>query len=281
MSSSYRTLNRPKLNVADPINLVQQSVSVKENMEITRAVNEINRLRKINLTSKILVIFACHSDSELKMRAIRSNLTLLMNNPNLKICVINSVGTQFSENVKKFCEYFNLQHIEVENSGMYDFGKWYDALKIVDCSPYDYITFTNDSVFFYTGLKPYFNAVISKNKDLFGYNDAVAPRYHYQSYLFSIKSSAINRFLTFIDEKRNEIKNQLDAIEHYEIRMTDYFPSNDCLLHISRISTKPSNIFFTNDDVYIKLFRLKLLPFAKIKRIQTDPSFLLRRIGKN
>ncbi len=117
-----------------------------------------------------------------------------------------------------------------------------------------------------------------RNVDLYGYNNSAQIKYHYQSYLFGIKSDACFRLTHLINNKKHLIHDYISLIKNTEIELVGKFTSHDCFLKIvnsgivainmtSHFSLKDSNIFFTNDKLYVKLFKSKLLPFIKIKRI--------------
>jgi hypothetical protein len=68
--------------------------------------------------------------------------------------------------------------------------------------------------------------------------------------------------------KKDLIKTQRDVIEHYELKMINYFSSHDCYLKIGNIFFhKGLNIFFNSDFLYEILKKNGLLPFVKLKRI--------------
>jgi hypothetical protein len=246
----------------------QRILNVLENYKIIRNVRQMKILKKKETNSQFLVLFACHSSSAIKFETIKTNLLFLKQNKNIQIHVMNSTNTTFSNQVKNFCVFYNINYFEADNNSLFDFGKWYNLLHLVDYNQFDHIVFANDSVIFQNNLSHFFNSIALKNVDLFGYNDSIQPRHHYQSYLFSIKTTAISKFKIFVEEKMNQIKSQDDVINNYEIKMTDHFLNHDCFLKLSKITKIPSNIFFTNDDLYIKLLKTQLLPFLKVKRIE-------------
>jgi hypothetical protein len=122
-----------------------------------------------------------------------------------------------------------------------------------------------------TNIQPithFINLTIKKNVELYGYNDSTQINYHYQSYLFSIRSDSINKFIEMYNSKKNIIHSQLDVINNYEVKMTEYFDTHDCFLKIAYDFNKDKNIFFTNDSIYNILKKYDLFPFTKIKRIE-------------
>jgi hypothetical protein len=107
------------------------------------------------------------------------------------------------------------------------------------------------------------------NVELYGYNSSTQQCFHYQSYLFSLRSDVIQKFIDIFNSKKENIKNQEDVINIFELNLTKYFNNNDCFLKIgNEFYNKCKNIFFNNDIFYNKLKYYKLLPFTKIKRIK-------------
>ena len=220
-------------------------------------------------TPKILTIIACNSDSSVKLNTIINNLRYL-NYLNNDIVIINTSGIQFGNELKKKLSKFPIvkQIFEVPNDCYLDFGKWIYVLNNYNYTTYDHVVFTNDSIFITSRINCFFNKMIDKNVELFGYNDSTQTRYHYQSYLFGIKKNAVLKFINLFKEKKHLIRNSETLVQNTEILMTDYFSTTDCFLHIGYIPMHIGmNIFFTNDTLYNILLKTRLLPFIKIKRI--------------
>ena len=110
--------------------------------------------------------------------------------------------------------------------------------------------------------------MIDKKVELFGYNDSTQIRYHYQSYLFGIKNDAIQKFINYVNKNKSLVYDYGTAVLNYELVMIDYFSTKDCFLHIGYIPMNQGmNIFFMNDVLYNILFKKRLLPFIKVKRL--------------
>jgi len=220
-------------------------------------------------TPKILTIVACNTDSIIKLKTTVNNLYYL-NYLNNDIIIINTSDIQFGNKLKnKLSKFSNIKKIfEIPNDCYLDFGKWNHVLDNYDYSNYDYIVFTNDSIFIKSSINCFFNKMIDKNVELFGYNDSTQTRYHYQSYLFGVKKDAIHKFIKLFEEKKPLIRNSETLVHNTEVLMTDYFSTTDCFLHIGNIPMhKGMNIFFTNDKLYSILLKTRLLPFIKVKRL--------------
>jgi hypothetical protein len=220
-------------------------------------------------TPKILTIIACNTDSKIKMDTVINNLRYLsyLNN---EIVVINTSGIQFGNVLKERLLKFPVvkQVLEIPNDCYLDFGKWIYVLNNYGYINYDYVVFTNDSIFIKHHINCFFNKMVEKKVELFGYNDSTQTRYHYQSYLFGIKKDAINKFINLFGDKKKYIRNSETLVLNTEVLMTDYFSTKDCFLSIGYIPMhKGMNIFFTNDILYNMLLKTNLLPFIKIKRL--------------
>ena len=217
---------------------------------------------------KYLVIMACHCNTYYKLLVIKQNIKYLIND-STDFLIVNSCNLSYNNQLRDFCKTnSSITYMESENENTYDFGKWIFGLKAFSYSKYNFIVFTNDSFIIHAPIDHYFNLVYKNNAELYGYNSSTEIRYHYQSYLFSIKVESINKFINNFNIKRDSIRNQQDIIRNYEVTMTDWFITKKCFLNIGILpSNKERNIFFTNHTLYSNLKKTNLLPFTKIKSI--------------
>ena len=215
---------------------------------------------------KILVLFSCHTTDKRKYDTIINNLKYFNKFSNLDIVIINSLGLPYSQNdfQDKCVKYFG-----IENMASVDFGKWIYALKNFDFSSYNNVIFTNDSFIIHDKIDVFLVKAANTHVELFGYNDSTEKKYHYQSYLFSIRSESIYKFIDMFEIKRDNLKSSIDVINKCELEMINYFNTSDCYLKIGNFpSNRNKNIFFKNDFLYDKLKNNGLLPFTKLKRLQ-------------
>jgi hypothetical protein len=269
--------------------IAQKKTSTKNKQEIIKQnliynyLNELNYLKqkyiekRINTYSvsknnvKYLVIMACHCNTEYKLLTIKQSVKYLMND-STELLIVNSFNLSHNNQLRDFCaSQSNITYIEVVNDNTYDFGKWIHGLNVFNYSKYNFVMFINDSFIIHAPIDHYFNLVYKNNVEFYGYNSSTQGRYHYQSYLFSIKRESINTFVHNFNIRIGNIKNQQDVITNYELTMTDWFSSNNCFLNIANLpSHKDKNIFFTNNILYDKLKKTNLLPFTKIKSIDSS-----------
>jgi hypothetical protein len=220
-------------------------------------------------TPKILTIIACNSDTKVRLDTIINNL-LYLNYLNNDIIIVNTSDTPYGNELKEKLskKFLTKQIFEIPNDNSFGFEKWIYGLNNYDYTKYDYVVFTNDSFIIKSRINCFFNKMIDKKVELFGYNDSTQIRYHYQSYLFGIKNDAIHKFISYVEKNKCLVHNYDTAVLNYELVMTDYFSTKDCFLSIGYIPMhKGMNIFFTNDVLYNILFKTRLLPFIKVKRL--------------
>lgn len=240
---------------------------------IQTKIEESNKYRFIPIlnenTPKILTIIACNSDSKLRLDTTVNNLRYL-NYLNNDIIIVNTCGTPYGNKLKEKLSQKNVvkQIFEIPNDNSFGFEKWIYGLNNYDYNKYDYVVFTNDSFVIKSHINCFFNKMIDKKVELFGYNDSTQIRYHYQSYLFGIKNDAIHNFISYVNKNKSLVYDYGTAVLNYELVMTDYFSTKDCFLHIGYIPMNQGmNIFFMNDVLYNILFKKRLLPFIKVKRL--------------
>ena len=232
----------------------------------------VNTYNVSNNNVKYLVMMACHCNTEYKLLTIKQNIKYLMND-STELLLINSSNLIYNGQLKEYCaSHSSITYIEMLNDNTYDFGKWIFGLKNINYSKYNFVIFTNDSFIIHTPIDHYFNLIYKNNVELYGYNNSTQRRYHYQSYLFSVKRESISKFINNFNIRRGYIRseNSDDVITHYELTMTDWFTNKNCFLNIANIpSNINGNIFFTNNSLYDKLKKTNLLPFTKIKSISS------------
>jgi hypothetical protein len=240
-------------NVVDA-NKIIDDINVK--MLINKKNNALQNKYSYN---KIIILYACHIVDELKYYNVMNNLQYLHGD----IIIINSKGYTYGTSIYDQYKHLIKEYYEIENDPRVDIYKWMYALKNCDLSEYDNIIFINDSIVINDNITHFFNLCIETNADLYGFNDSLEIKYHYQSYLFCIKQKSINLLIDYIDKMYDKITNYDDVVKYVELELTNVYDSHDCFLTIS----KPAkNIHMANNNLYKILYQYKLLPLIKIKK---------------
>jgi hypothetical protein len=253
-------------------NIIKNKVLNKIRMRNKLIANKIQESKAFsyhvnNNKVKFLILMACNCDSLIKLNAIKQNIQFLKYKCT-KLVIINSIGLPFNEEVQNHCIINDIDYYEIPNEGTCDFGKWNYLLELLKPNPseYKFTVFINDSIIITHPIKYYLNVAAEKSVELFGYNDSTQNNYHYQSYLFTIRSNCLKKFINMYNSKRHLVYNASNVVEQYELKMLQHFSKKDCLLKLGNHNYQ-KNIFFTNDSLYSKLQKTKLLPFIKIKRV--------------
>ena len=216
---------------------------------------------------KFLFLIASHTDSELKLNNVKSLINLLCFD-SIEIMILNTEFLTYSNDLKEYCKEKNIFYKERENLITCDSGKWVELLSQKNYSIYDYIFFANDSFTIEDSINHFINLTVKNNVELYAYNDCTEIKYHYQSYLFSIKSDSVYKYINMFNLHKDNINCFRDLIINYELNMIQYFSSHNCFLKIGEIPCNIGlNIFFANDYLYEMLKNTGVLPFVKLKRI--------------
>jgi len=246
----------------------------KESQFIQSSIREMKRFSgppgSTHPNTKTLTIMACHTDSILKLKTILNNIRYFrfINND---IIIINSSHTAYSKQLEMACNARRLKYIEIPNSPHLDVGKWVHDIKTSNIQPYNFVVFTNDSYFIKNSIWHFYNKMVARNVELYGYNDSTQIEYHYQSYLFGVKREAVHTLITHYESRKNLLTDYLSVVSNIELKLTTIFKTKDCFLKIGNLYYHTDkNIFFNNDELYIQLMKTRLLPFIKLKRIIAD-----------
>jgi cupin superfamily acireductone dioxygenase involved in methionine salvage len=260
--------NNNNLNIIKNLNY-QKEILISNKLQNyikQKSLERIQNFYKPELNKKILFLIAAHSNTNFKIDNLIKTIKYLKNEC-ITIAVANSNNLPLNNKLNKYLEKKKILHYDIDNDSTYDFGKWVYLLYQIDYSNYDFVIFMNDSIILEKSITHFINLTIKRNLELYGYNDSTQTKYHYQSYLFSIRSDAIHKFINMFNSKKDYIRNQLDVINNYETKMIEYFASYDCFLKIANDFNNNQNIFFTNDYLYNILKTNYLLPFTKVKRV--------------
>ena len=246
----------------------------KESQFIQSTIKDMNRFSappgSTHPNVKTLTIMACHTDSIIKLKTILNNIRYFrfINND---IIIINSSDTTYSKQLETACNARKLKYIEIPNNTHLDAGKWMHVIKSSNIQPYNFVVFTNDSYFIKSPICHFYNKMVAKNLELYGYTDSTQIEYHYQSYLFGVKREVVHKLISHYESHKNLLTDYLSVVSNIELKLTHIFKTKDCFLKIGNLYYhKDKNIFFNNDELYIQLMKTRLLPFIKLKRIIAD-----------
>lgn len=213
--------------------------------------------------SKTLVIIACHLDKEIKFLSLINNYNLLSND-NFDFIIVYSKNQIFNNKLLNH-KFENTKLIEMDNDYLFDFGKWNYIISTQNLTPYEYITFTNDSFYLKSPIPFYFNYVLTFKPDFFSYSSSSEYIYHYQTYLFTIKTEKINIFTSYIETHKKNVSNP-QLLTKMEILLGYEFQNKDCLVDLGNLDiNNKKNIFFHNKVLYKYLYSNNILPIIKIK----------------
>jgi hypothetical protein len=195
---------------------------------------------EFKIIKKSLIIISCHSNSIYKYNILKNNIKFFEIN-NIDIIIVNSkeYKNMYDFNFSGFIK--NVFY--VENDKYYDFGKWYHVINNIDYNEYTNIIFINDSIILTNNINNYFLNIDNNNYDLYGFNNSLEITEHYQSYIFSIKNTAIPKFVEMFEKHKNQIVNFNDIIRYYEFGLFETFLNKSCYLNLKNLSNG-KNIFF-------------------------------------
>lgn len=222
---------------------------------------------------RLLLLGAFHVNSNYKLEVVKNNLQHFKY-PCMDVVICNTSGLDYSETTAALCKQYGYEYKEIENDKYIDFGKYIYMLGQIDYSKYHTIFFTNDSYVLHYPIEAYINYCVRSEANLVAYTDSSERKYHYQSYLFSLKRKAIPKFVSFFLDYYDKIENvqdHHDIILYYEMGLCHIFDKSDCFLKISDVmNNKGTNVYFHNDKLYSILLLLRIMPMTKIKRIIKD-----------
>lgn len=220
---------------------------------------------------KILLLVANHTSNNIKYNICLNNISILK--PYVEdIVIINSTDEIYAKILHN--DLLNDSKIKnflyIHNDHYFDFGKWIFGLTQIDVNQYDYICFTNDSIIITEDIKNYFHYidnVMDINTELYAYNDSTQIKYHYQSYLFLVKSSNISQFINYFENNRSKIYNLESLIHNVELNMCEIYEKHDVFLKIGQEYNNSKNLFWENEDLYQYLLSKNILCILKVKKI--------------
>jgi hypothetical protein len=215
----------------------------------------------------MIIFYIAHPSSKLKAKFDVHNIKLLSKYN--KVYIITTKGLEYNS-------YLNLSisgYYEIENNNLLDFGKYYFAAKEIlptlNINNNEHITFINDSIILKSRLKRYFNMINDKlhsNIEMFAMIDSYEHKYHYQSYLFSIRYNSVYKFINFIENYINTygtLNNSKDhIIQNLELNLIYQF---NFIKSFFSVKEGTHNIF--NSRKLIRKYLKKKLDIIKFTNI--------------
>lgn len=225
-----------------------------------------------------LVIIACHLKSELQIEILKNNLPYFEKS-NLDIMIVysedNAVPIIDLETISK-----NIIKVDKINNNKYlDFGKWMYGIHSINYAQYKNVLFTNDSYILTGNIDNYLDTMATHDYQLYGFTDSTEITYHYQSYLFFIHTSQIDRFRELYVTHYNKIETYMDVVLNYELKMESKFFHKNCHLSIANLpNNQGKNVFCMNNELYEQLFCDGSLPIIKVRYLSTVTEAIREKI---
>lgn len=219
---------------------------------------------------KFLTIIACHSINTQKVKVVINNIKKLEFSGN-KIVIVSSVDTRYDYQLREIAGkmYPNVEMFSIPNDSASDVGKWMYYIKNEYVPNYDHVVFTNDSIYLNYPIYHWYKFMERSNVELYGYNDSSQEdKYHYQSFLYSVKKSSIPKLVNYYDKVKPLLTGYNEIIDNFEKKLVDIFERIDCFLPIAYIQgNRGKNIYFNNDSLYQSLVSSGGMSIVKLKRV--------------
>lgn len=231
-----------------------------------------------------ILFYIAHPNTKHKGKYGRRTIKKLLSWYDMNIHIITSKDLEYNKYLSRI-EHVRVKYIEIENNNLIDFGKYYHGAKnlLGEYSEAKWIYFMNDSVIL-TGRIDKFFQNDRNDIDLLGMLDSYEIDYHYQSYLFGIKSDKIKIFIEFVENyiEKNGYGEQekMYIIENLEVKLASQFPAKDCIV---KVTEGTQYIYNGNYSKYVSQ-GLNLIKMSRVHdRLSNKdklPSFLRRMLKK-
>jgi hypothetical protein len=216
--------------------------------------------------SNNLGIFINSTNSDLKVVINLSNINKLKQN--FHSIIIVDIENEFSLRLKELIDQKNvykyLLNNKFPNSPFEDFNNEkikyvLNNLEFIDFNNEFYVTFINDNYIYGDSLDNYFNYINIHNLDFYSMTDSTEGRYHYQLYLFTLKSTSVEKFKDYIKIYNHNI--EYDIIKIFNKKMS--------YLKIAYIDINyENNIFYNSNSLYQSLVENNLLPIINLNKLE-------------
>ena len=229
--------------------------------------------------TKFLTLIACHVTDITKIKVVVNNIKKLEFTGN-KIVIISSKDTKHNHEMEVIVSkmYPEVEIFSIQNSMSLDIGKCMYYLKNKYTPDYDYVVFTNDSIYLNSPVYHFYKFMASSNVELYGHNDSRQEgKYHYQSFLYGVQKDAINKLIDHFNEVESKLTSYNDVVENIEKKLVDLFDRKSCFLEIANLpGNKDKNVYFNNDPLYFTLKSAGVMSIVKLKRATGQANFQVR-----
>jgi len=210
-----------------------------------------------------LGIFLNSTDSFLKLKINENNYNQLYKN--FDFVLIDDIGmNEHAEKLKEFIgnkkDQTYLYKISFSNNNLHDDFNIQRILKIlnykIEYDKYDYITLINNNYIFCDSLIDYFRYVDEHSYDFYSYTDSSENTYHYQLYLFTIKTTLLKNFTDILKTKNN-----------IPFTLHSYIEKRMVYLKIAYLEDNLYKNIFYNDEYYEYLVKNNFLKIININKL--------------
>jgi hypothetical protein len=219
-----------------------------------------------SINQNILILIACHTNSELKKKALIHNVKIL-SKISKNIVIINSTDQQDTllENSLKEAEpSIVIQYSQ--NDKYYCYSKWLYGLSNNNYSSYDNVMLTNDSFILTREIDDYAN-LITKDTELVAICDAYEIKHHYPDFIRTYNQEGLRKVIQFYNSNKNNITNFLSCVYEYEVKSSSIFNKNNIRVLYPNNSKHIENIHFIDEYTKDYLYN-KNYPCIKIKKLE-------------
>jgi hypothetical protein len=216
---------------------------------------------------KHLGIFINDTNSELKYKINLNNFNKLKHNFNNIIIFDNK--SEYAYNLNNYIKdnhliyKYLLANIGKDNNDI-NIEKLNYILKDINSELFDYITVINDNYIYIDSLQDYFDYIKKHNSDFYSYTDSSEHFYHFQLYLFTFKSSYLNKVVNNLESFNYNDK--LYILNNF----TSIFKNKISYLKIAYLDDNYQQNIYINDKLY-KIFLenniIKVIYLNKINHI--------------
>ena len=229
--------------------------------------------------TKFLTLIACHVTDITKIKVVVNNIKKLEFTGN-KIVIISSKDTKHNHEMEEIVSkmYPEVEIFSIPNSMSLDIGKCMYYLKNKYTPDYDYVVFTNDSIYFNSPVYHFYKFMAKSKVELYGHNDSRQEgKYHYQSFLYGVQKGAIGKLIDHFNKVESKLTSYNEVVENIEKKLVDLFDRKSCFLEIANLhGNEDKNVYYNNDPLYFTLKSAGVMSIVKLKRATGQPNYQVK-----